>query len=234
MKVDSPEDRRDKLFARLNKLDLIKSNTKFPPILDRDPVIAANFLTIEDSEKVLVQLMETYKSFRMPSQKHKALEINICLSKEHFDWFAQFSLELDKVVRGAALINIPFDKAEDLPNTSGPLSFFPPISFKTSKKYAIPKKYKVKEYDPINWWRINYIQHQYDPEDFRGGYPAWYILKDITLFEDYCPKTNRRVRIDFHNGEFFYYIAGASDNWRRILAVPLEMDSVVAALLFKE
>lgn len=234
MKLKSPESRRDELFTRLNELNLVKSNTKYPPILDRDPIIAANFLTTEESEKVLTLLIETYRDLKSTEQKHKALELNICLSKAHFDWFAQFAFELDKLVRGKALIEIPFEKAESLREDDEPLVFFPPMSFKTSKKFAVPKKYKVKDYDPINWWRIYYIQKQYDPEDFRSGYPAWYILSQTTLFEDYCAKTNKRIRIDFNNGEFFYYIAGASDNWRRIINVPLEMDSVVASLLFRD
>ena len=74
----------------------------------------------------------------------------------------------------------------------------------------------------------------YDMSDFiDDAYPAWYLLRETTIFEQYSEKTNTRVRIDFRNGEFMYFIAGASDNWQPILGVPVEMDHVVSALLFR-
>ena len=74
----------------------------------------------------------------------------------------------------------------------------------------------------------------YDMSDFiDDAYPAWYLLRETTIFEQYSEKTNTRVRIDFRNGEFMYFIAGASDNWHQISLVPEEMDHIVAALLFR-
>ena len=46
-------------------------------------------------------------------------------------------------------------------------------------------------------------------------------------------KTNKRVRIDFNKGELLYFIAGASDNWKQVVNVPIEMDYVITALLFR-
>ena len=82
-------------------------------------------------------------------------------------------------------------------------------------------------------YRVLYIKEGYSLSDFEGGFPAWYTFSTTTLYEEYNPKTNKRVKIDFKNGEFFYYLAGASDNWVEIVDVPLEMDSVVSALLFR-
>ena len=65
------------------------------------------------------------------------------------------------------------------------------------------------------------------------AYPAWYLINTTTVFEQYSEKTNTRVRVDFREGEFMYFIAGASDNWQRIEEVPAEMDHVIAALLFR-
>ena len=74
----------------------------------------------------------------------------------------------------------------------------------------------------------------YDMSEFIDDcYPNWYLLKDTTVFEQYSEKTNTRVRIDFRDGEFSYYIAGASDNWQKIECVPIEMDHIISALIFR-
>ena len=49
----------------------------------------------------------------------------------------------------------------------------------------------------------------------------------------YSYKTNTRIRIDFRNNNLYYFIAGASDNWREIEDVPNEMKYVVYSLLYK-
>ena len=86
----------------------------------------------------------------------------------------------------------------------------------------------------INNYRIKYIMEDYDMSDFIDDcYPEWYLLQNTTIFEQYSEKTNVRVRVDFRDREFVYYVAGASDNWKRIENVPVEMDDVVAALIFR-
>ena len=80
----------------------------------------------------------------------------------------------------------------------------------------------------------DYIMENYDMSEFvDDAYPNWYLIKDTTVFEQYSEKTNTRVRVDFRNGEFSYFIAGASDNWKKVEGVPLEMDHVIAALIFR-
>ena len=74
----------------------------------------------------------------------------------------------------------------------------------------------------------------YDMSEFiDDSFPAWYLIQDTTIFEQYSEKTNTRVRVDFRNGEFSYFIAGASDNWQKIMDVPKEMDHVIGALIFR-
>ena len=77
------------------------------------------------------------------------------------------------------------------------------------------------------------MREGYHVSDFRGGFPAWFALSKVTILEQYNPKTNKRVKIEFSQGEFRYYTAGASDKWARILGVPLEMDNIISALLFR-
>ena len=81
--------------------------------------------------------------------------------------------------------------------------------------------------------RILYISRAHEAQEFRDGFPAWYIFSNTTLYERYSNTTGVRARIDFNNGEFHYYIAGASDNWKQIVGVPLEMDSIISNLLFR-
>ena len=63
-----------------------------------------------------------------------------------------------------------------------------------------------------------------------GGKAA---LHDTVVFEKYNSKTNKHVRIVFRDGEFHYLMCGASDNWKEITEVPLEIDEVVTTMLFK-
>ena len=92
---------------------------------------------------------------------------------------------------------------------------------------------KTKDKNPINLWRIKYIREEFEESEFADGYPAWYSFNDTTVFEHYDENSNVRVRIDFNNGEFLYYICGASDNWQRLQEVPLEVDYIISALLFR-
>lgn len=222
------------LIELANKNGLKGKESKLIPILDKDPILAANFLTIKDCEDALVLLTDTFRNLKSLSQKNKALEMNILLNKETFNWFATFATEIDRIVTGTSVIEIPYQHLKDLsevyPNL---LTFFPPCNYNHINKRLELFKYKVRDKNPINLWRIKYIRDEYEEGDFNDGYPAWYIMSEVTVYENYSTRTNRRIKIDFINGEFIYYIAGASDKWRRIIGVPSEMDYVVASLLFK-
>ena len=98
---------------------------------------------------------------------------------------------------------------------------------------CVPKTLSKQRLPIINY-RIKYIMESYDMSDFLDdAFPSWYILQESTIFEQYSEKTNTRVRVDFKDGEFLYFIAGASDNWQRIEDVPAEMDHVISALIFR-
>ena len=219
------------LIEQININDWKKIDCSYPPILDMDPILAANFLTVVDAEDSLVLLTDTFNNLKKQSQVNKALELNILYSKSSFDWFVKFTLEIDRLITGSAAINIPYEIAEELPDKPI-VAFLPPLE-RTYRKRMEPLPYKVKNKNAINFWRIKYIKDGLESSDFFDGFPAWYIMSEITIYEEYSTKTNRRVRIDFINGEFIYYLAGASDKWRRIIGVPTEMDYVVASLIFK-
>jgi hypothetical protein len=96
------------------------------------------------------------------------------------------------------------------------------------------KSSNVQDKDPINNYRISYILKGFQMHEFQGDtYPAWYLLKNTTIFEQYDERTNKRVRVDVRDGDLYYFIAGASDNWKIISDVPKEMDYVISALIYR-
>ena len=220
---------QDELWFNTNKLSpFTLGQVHYPPILDIDPVFAADFLTIEDSKKCFEWMKEVYKYLTLEKQPHKVLETSILYSKKNFDWFASFALKLAELNEGT--IEIPYQYREEL--RQGPeFVYFPPL--KIHKGLVMFKYFKTRDTNPIIHHRIKYIKEAYEVEDFRDGYPAWYMLSNTTIFERYDSKTGVRSRIDFNNGELHYYIAGASDNWKKLVGVPLEMDYIISSLLFR-
>ena len=156
-------------------------------------------------------------------------------SNDNFMWFATFFKELENALEVENNYEVPYFR---LPENSGEApNVYQPFKANYRGKNKIKLNFlksNVKEQPPINNYRILYIMAEYDMDEFQEDcYPGWYLLKDTTVFEQYNEKTNTRVRVDFRNGEFMYFIAGASDNWQQIPDVPIEMDHVVSALLFR-
>ena len=207
-----------------------KKNFHYPPILDYNPVKAADFLTIEDSKEVLKLMSNTYSNFKEEGQKNIVLEKSILLN---FEWFASFTLELCNLLEQEPIL-IPYDKVK-IPRWDKSIKdpiFFPPL--KIRRGVITPEYYNIESKDPIDHYRISYIKEAYEATDFRDGFPVWYMFSNTTIYERYSAKTNVRVRIDYNNGELSYFLAGASDNWKRIVGVPVEMDDVIASLLFRD
>lgn len=201
------------------------------PILDADPVFAANFLTIEDLKYSYNLLRDAYDDLKLGNINYVPLTNTILASRDNFLWFATFFRELEKAMGIQEPYNIPYKKSPE--NEDIAPEVYQPFKYTSTKKLKYLKT-NVKDQSPINNYRILYIMADYDMDEFQGDcYPGWYLLKDTTVFEQYNEKTNTRVRIDFRNGEFLYFIAGASDNWQPIPEVPIEMDHVISALLFR-
>lgn len=207
---------------------------KYISILDKDPVFAARSLIKKDIKSSYQLLKETFEEISKDSICHEPLANTILFSRENFMWFSTFFKELEKILEKEEF-DIPYEKC--------PATIFlkPPVVYQPFRVHSDKKglglyNYRVlsKKLPPISNYRIKYIMENYDMSEFIDDcYPSWYLIKDTTVFEQYSEKTNTRVRVDFRDGEFSYFIAGASDNWQKIEGVPLEMDHIIAALIFR-
>lgn len=221
----------------------------FPPILSYNPIENAHDLTIEDSKNTYSALYSSFNALSKGEKVHTLLEESIMFSHSQFMYFATLFRELEKII---PLSDFGFSNSLDIPFHLIPdkkgsiieeqLHIQPPIYLETVRnKYRIKyKSYGDKNYtniSPVMLYRFQYISMSYELTDFRDGYPSWYNMRQngcITLFERYVPQLNRRVRIRWNKNEFEYHISGASDNWQKIYDVPLEMDTIIAALLFRK
>ena len=201
-------------------------NIKYPPILDYNPIKAADFLTIENSEEAFKLMLKVYKNLNTSEQQYIILEKLINLN---FDWFASFTLELCNLLEKEP-IQIPYERAQ-YTEPQEPI-FFPPLKYYKGK--VKPKYFNVPSRDPVDHHRIRYIGEAYELTDFRDGFPVWYMFSNTTIYERYSAKTNVRARIDYRDGVLNYYLAGASDNWKNIVGVPLEMDDIISSLIFRD
>ena len=212
---------------------------KLPIILDKDSVYAANFLTIKDSEEMLELMLTVFKGIKSGECKYKLAEACVMWSFTNFNWFVKYTEELIKLVLGEGeKFDFPMELCPQPVNRAvkdqhNKVFFCPPVKYNVRKHRAELVEFRSKVINPIDCYRIQYISQNYYLEDFRGGYPGWYSLSDVVVYEDYNPRTNNRIRIVHRNGEYSYYITGASDNWKEIVDVPLEMDYVISALLFR-
>ena len=211
-------------------------NAYFPPVLSYNPTYSASFLTVEDIERAYKALCELYTSTDNPY-----ILLNNCIfyNKQNFLWFALFFQELERLMslRGPIKnVSIPYDKIPTKNHTKP--SFYPPLyltQIEGTNSYKIYyRKYKKADLEIVSRYKVEYIKKAYDANDFPDGIPAWYQRIENTVFEQYCSSINKRVKVTYRDGEFNYYVCGASDNWQVIYDVPVEMDYVVRALLFRE
>lgn len=209
----------------------VSKNTEgaYPPILDIDPIFAARFLCTEDLNIYFMVIGKTLRSICTSEDcDFPILRDSITYSKKNLEWFLTFYREME-IIRNEDYTSF---KLPDINFKGEELLFQPPFYVDNRRRIHYDKVY-IKSKNPINKHRVYYIKRGLEVTDFREGYPAWYSFNDTTVFEKYDENSNIRVRIDFNNGEFLYYICGASDNWQQLQEVPLEIDYVVSALLFR-
>lgn len=214
---------------------LSKKQGSYIPILDEEPSFAAKFLTKKDLKNSYLLLKETFEEINKGNPFHIPLYYTILASRFNFMWFVNFLREIEQILDEEELV-IDFSKTPT--NRGEELEVYQPFlsgyRSKTRSPYLYYNRSNVEDQTPINNYRKKYIGANYDLSEFQDDqYPGWYLLHDTTVFEQYNEKTNTRVRIEFRNGEFMYFVAGASDNWLQIDDVPREMDHVVSALLFR-
>ena len=203
------------------------------PILDAEPSFAAKFLTKRDLKKAYKLLTETFREINNNEPYHLPLYYTITNSRYNFMWFVNFFRAIEEI-REEDKLEINFLMCPT--DSSNTLEVYQPFSIGYNRdnvyRFQTPRT-NVKTQPPINNYRINYIRANYDLQDFQDDqYPGWYLLQDTTVFEQYNEKTNVRVKIEFRSGRFFYFIAGASDNWQ-LIDCPSEIDHVISALLFR-
>ena len=220
----------------------------FPPIVNLNPVDNAHELTIEDSKNAYNALYASFNALRENKSIHPLLEEAILYSKPQFMYFVNFFKELENILSSSDLgfeeeLEIPYklmpekrDKCKDDTFLMQPPLYLEKVRDKYRVRYKSYGSRNYKNMTPLILHRFNYISQFLELEDFREGFPAWYTFNingAINIFERYVPQLNKRVRIIWNSNEFEYYISGASDNWQKIYDVPLEMDMVIAALLFR-
>ena len=207
----------------------------YVPILDRDSAFAARALTKKDMKKAYELLKQSFEEIRTDKVYHEPMVNTLLFSRENFVWFNAMFIELGNQLEIEERYEVSFDKCPTA-NALKPPVVYSPFHSRAQNRAVLLSSYRTlsKKLHPINNHRIKYIMENYDMSEFiDDAYPEWYLLKNTTVFEQYSEKTNTRVRVDFRDGEFMYFIAGASDNWQQIEMVPKEMDHVVAALLFR-
>ena len=229
----------DDRFLKPIKEYKLKSSKQahYIPILDRDSVLAARALVKKDIEKTYKLLKETFEEIRKGEIYHEPLAETLLFSRENFTWFVTFLKELENIlnIEEEDEYEAPFEKCPTI-NYLRPPVVYQPFHVTKYKGYFILYNYRIlsKSRHPVDNYRIKYLMEGYDMSDFiDDAYPSWYLLRRTTLFEQYSEKTNTRVRVDFAEGKFLYFVAGASDNWYKIEGVPSEMDHVVSALIFR-
>ena len=218
-----------------------REEAAYVPILDREPLYAALSLTKKDLEKTFFLLSKTFNEIfddiSFEECTHKVLMDSILDCEENFLWFTAFYREVEKAFEFPIPSNLPFKKCPKNHSATKRPVFHRPFKIDRYKGEYKLRYFKnlANQMDPVNAHRVKYILEEHELTDFQGNmFPAWYLLKATPIFEQYNERTNTRVKIDFQNGEFQYYISGASDNWQPIPDVPLEMDHVVSALLFRQ
>jgi len=220
--------------------DLIE-NVFYPPILSHRAECAGTSLTISDMESTYHAMKNMYEELAKNGEtKYTLLKIVSLYTKANFMWFATFFKEIEKqynkVHNTDSDVQIPFNLVPDRENNNV-YSYLPiEVTEKDNKYYVKFKEYRKGTSESVTVRnRINYIKEFYEVTDFVEGFPSWYIItRGTTVFEKYFHPINKRVKINFRDNEFTYFISGASDNWKKLSGVPIEIDYIVAALLFRD
>lgn len=212
-----------KNFKSSNPLDFF-----YPPILDEDPQFAARFLTKSDIKLCYEGLKAFYANINS-NENFAILRDTAFTSAQNYRWLAAFFKELEDILEIEERVEVPFPELPEAEDTE----FQTPFHKGTSNK-VVREKITIGSDNIIDLYRYIYITKFHKVDEFIDGFPLWYNLNGKTLYEAYDERTNYRIRIDGVDNELRYYVSGASDNWQEIVGVPIEIDYVVEALLFRK
>ena len=217
------------------------------PILDNNPTFAARFLTVEDTRKSYDLLVSVFTEIAKGNNKVHPLMFETVLFCEHnFLWYSTFLKELEDILN-VKPHKISFEKCPakyslTSPNLRGKIKKCPPAIYHpfacyfSARKRAFVAEYlkqNIASNKEVDNYRLKYLSEGYHADDFQDcTFPAWYSLETFTIYENYNEWTNTRVRIDYDSGKFLYYIAGASDNWKKVTDFE-DIDKVVSVLIYK-
>lgn len=225
------------------------ADLSYIPILDELPSFAAQALTRRDLALSYELLIKCFEEIKNDSILHTILCDTILYDEYNFNWYSTFFRELE-VLLNKKPTRIPFNKCPVTERRSVvkrnrdvaslricPTAYFPFYTyFDSSTKMLTPVylEQNIPERDVVTNYRIYYISEQYEAQDFPNDtFPDWYLLKSTTVYEKYNEKTNVRVRIDYIDNRFEYFIAGASDNWKKVETFE-DLEHVISSLLFKK
>ena len=221
----------------------VPERLSYIPVLDKNAECAADYLTINDMNSSYKLLKEVFKEIESDHGVHQILYDTIMFNQTNFNWYCKFFKQLECNLKIVNVYDLPYDKCPEAKDnkikiTRGASRFLVHspygIYYKKgmySLSYLPSNKNNV---DFISNYRIKYILDAYSIEDFKGcTLPGWYSLSNTTIYEKYSYKTSTRIRIDYRDGQLYYFIAGASDNWKEIEDVPEDMIYVIFSLLYK-
>lgn len=209
----------------------------FPPIVESYPELNADSLPIEEQRKAYRALKDSFESLKQNKSSHKYLEECMCYNERTFIWFCTFFKKLEGQMSKKSNYLIPYNLTP--PNKDKNFLFFQYpmyVSELQGKFIAHYIKYKGERLnnDIIKKHRAELISKRLEYTDFKNGFPNWYVLPNV-VFEKYSSKINKRAKLLYNGkGEFEYYISGASDNWEQVYNVPLEIDDIIACILFQD
>lgn len=213
----------------------------FPPIVDCIPEINAISIPINEQESAYLAIRDSFKALKNGESAHKFLEESMLSTQRTFLWYCTFFKELEKRIIGkgknADTYEIPFEITPKNRTKTYIYFQYPMYLKEINKKYIVhyqEHKNSIFEKDLIKRHRSELISRRLEVTEFSEGFPNWYVTPQI-VYEKYSSKINKRVRLHYNGkGEFEYYICGASDNWEQIFNVPIEIDDVIACILYRD
>ena len=231
-------------FASKNHVDL-----SYIPILDADPSLSARFLTKKDLEASYKLLAQCFEEIRSNEITHTILCYTITFNEYNFKWYVTLLKEIEDLLN-VKPIKIPYSKCPSdvkdklveknrkekslkvIPYVYQP--FYSYLEARTGKFTPVYLEQNLEGRDEVTNYRLYYISEQYQAQEFQDEtFPNWYLFKGITVYEKYNEKTNVRVRIDYIDNKLTYFIAGASDNWKKVETFE-DLEHVIASLIFKK
>lgn len=209
----------------------------FPPIIERYPDLNAVSLPIAEQESAYRALKDSFESIKQGKSSHKYLEECMLSNERTYIWFCTFFRELEKEISEKDKYDIPYNISYTRNDKYWLYFQYPMYVREFNGEYtAHYKKYKggKLDQDMIKKHRAELISKRLEYTDFRNGFPNWYVIPNV-VFEKYSSKINKRAKLLYNGkGEFEYYISGASDNWEQVYNVPLEIDDIIACILFQD